>query len=44
MVYKLVSLLTLIAEEIVPVFGIDGLQACVPVDIDSGRDRAQVWH
>ena len=35
MVYKLVSELTLIADEIMPVFGIDGLQACVRVDIDS---------
>jgi len=34
-VYDLVSDLTLIADEIVPVFGIDSLQACVCVGIDS---------
>ena len=33
--YKLVSVSTLIADEIVPVFGIDSLQACVCVEIDS---------
>ena len=35
-VYDLVYVLTLIAEEIVPMFGIDSLFACVNVDIDSG--------
>ena len=35
-VYDLVSVLTLIGEEIVPVFGIDSLRACVRADIDSG--------
>ena len=32
-VYKLVSVLTLIADDIVPMFRIDSLQACVRVDI-----------
>ena len=31
-VYELVSVLTLIADEIVPVFGIDSLRACVRAD------------
>jgi len=39
-----VSVLTLIADEVVPIFGIDSLQACIPVDIESRRDRARVWH
>ena len=43
-VYDLVSVLTLIGEEIVPVFGDDSLLACVHVDIDRGRNRAHVWH
>ena len=34
-VYELVSVLTLIADEIVPMFGIDSLIACVRVNIDS---------
>ena len=34
-VHELVSMLTLIMEEIVPVFGNDSLLACVRVDIDS---------
>jgi len=34
-VYKLVSMLILIADDIVPMFGIDSLQACVHVDINS---------
>ena len=34
-VYKLVSVLTLIAYEIVAMFGIDSLEACVHVDINS---------
>ena len=33
--YELVSAVTLIAEEIAPMFGIDSLQACVCADIDS---------
>ena len=41
-VYQFVSMLTLIAEEIVPLFGIDSLLACVhDVDIDSYHDCAQ---
>ena len=32
---KLVSELTIIADEIVAMFSIDSLQACVRVDIDS---------
>ena len=43
-VYVLVSVLTLILEEIVPVFGNDSLLACVCVDIDRGRNHAHVWH
>ena len=43
-VHELVSMLTLIMEEIVPVFGNDSLLACVCVDIDRGRNRANVWH
>ena len=42
-VYKIVSVLTSIADEIVPVFENDSLQNCVRVDIDSWRDRARVW-
>ena len=34
-VYELMSVLTLIADEIVPMFGIDSLIACVHVNIDS---------
>ena len=34
-VYDLVSDLTLIADEIVPVFGIDSLRPCACVGIDS---------
>ena len=34
-VYELLSVLTLMAEEIVPIFGIDSLRACARVDIDS---------
>ena len=35
------SVLTLIAEENVPMFGFDSLLACVHVDIDSYHDCAQ---
>ena len=42
-VNELVNMLTLIADEIMPMFGIDSLRSCVRADIDIGRDCACVW-
>ena len=43
-VYKLVSVLKMIADKIISVFGINILRASVCVDIDSWRGCVHVWH